>query len=159
MNLSDLIQQIPGTVTTTEMGYLDGVTSAIQTQLNSKQGSGNYATLSGTETLANKILEATTLTDGYTEEVYALSGTELNPANGSIQYKTLSGNTTFTESIADGQAVTLMLNPTTYTTTWPTATWIGSVASTAPTLVVSVYNCITFFQIAGTLYGKYEGRV
>jgi hypothetical protein len=31
-----------GTVTNTELGFLDGVTSAIQTQLNSKQSSGTY---------------------------------------------------------------------------------------------------------------------
>lgn len=31
------------TVTSTELGYLDGVTSNIQTQLNNKQASGNYA--------------------------------------------------------------------------------------------------------------------
>lgn len=105
------------------------------------------------QTLTNKTLT------GYTETVYNLSGTAIAPANGTIQYKTLSANTTFTESLADGQSVTLMLNPGTYTATWPTTTWIGSAASTAPTLVASVYNCITFFQFGGTLYGKYEGRV
>lgn len=145
----------PAAVSMTEVGYLAGVTSSIQTQLNAK----GDVTLSGTQTLTNKTLEAASLTNGYTEEVYNLTGTEINPANGSIQYKTLSGNTTFTEALADGQSVTLMLNPATYTTTWPTTTWIGSVASTAPTLVASVYNCIVFFQFGGTLYGKYEGRV
>ena len=120
-------------------------------------GSGNIVTgdvtLTGTETLTNKTFT------GYTETVYNLTGTEINPANGTIQYCTLAANRTFTESLADGQCVTLMINPATYSPTWPTTTWIGSVASTAPTLVASVYNCITFFQIGGTLYGKYEGRV
>jgi hypothetical protein len=113
----------------------------------------NYVTLTGTQTLTNKTFT------GYTETVYNLSGTSIDVANGSIQYKTLSGNTTFTEALADGQSVVLMLNPSTYTVTWPTITWIGNVASTAPTLIASVYNCITLFQIAGTVYGKYEGRV
>lgn len=108
---------------------------------------------------AGVVLDSPVINNGYTEEVYNLTGTEISAANGSIQYKTLSGNTTFTEALSDGQSVTLMLNPATYTTTWPTCTWIGSVASTAPTLVASVYNCITFFQFGGTLYGKYEGRV
>ena len=120
-------------------------------------GSGNIVTgdvtLTGTQTLTNKTFT------GYTETVYNLTGTEINPTNGTIQYKTLGANTTFTEALADGQCVTLMLNPATYTVTWPTITWIGNVASTAPTLVASVYNCITLFQIAGTVYGKYEGRV
>jgi hypothetical protein len=110
-------------------------------------------TLSGIQTLTNKTL------GNYTETVYNLTGTVIDSTNGPIQYKTLSGNTTFTESLADGQSVVLMLNPSTFTTTWPTITWIGNVASTAPTLIASVYNCITFFQINGTVYGKYEGRV
>lgn len=37
-------------VTSTELGYLDGVTSNIQTQLNGKQASGSYMTLSGNQT-------------------------------------------------------------------------------------------------------------
>lgn len=38
-------------VTNTELGYLDGVTSNIQTQLNGKQASGSYMTLSGDQTV------------------------------------------------------------------------------------------------------------
>ena len=114
---------------------------------------GTVVGTSDSQTLTNKTFT------GYTETVYNLTGTEINSANGTIQYKTLGANTTFTEALADGQCVTLMLNPATYTVTWPTITWIGNVASTAPTLVASVYNCITLFQIAGTVYGKYEGRV
>lgn len=37
-------------VTNTELGYLGGVTSNIQTQLNGKQASGSYMTLSGNQT-------------------------------------------------------------------------------------------------------------
>ena len=106
-----------------------------------------------TQTLTNKTLT------GYTETQYNLTGTDLAVSNGTVQYKTLSGNTTFTESLADGQGVILMLNPSTFAPTWPTTTWIGTVASAAPTLVASVYNCIVFFQMNGTLYGRYVGRV
>ena len=113
----------------------------------------DYVTPTGTETLTNKTLT------GYKETGYSLTGTVIDPANGSVQYKTLSANTTFTESLADGHAVTLMLNPSTYTVTWPTITWIGTTASAAPTLVASVYNCIVLFQLAGTVYGRYAGRV
>lgn len=43
------------TVSATELGYLDGVTSAVQTQINAR------ATLSGTETLTNKTLTSPAL--------------------------------------------------------------------------------------------------
>jgi DNA-binding protein YbaB len=102
---------------------------------------------------------ATQTFKGLGETQYNLTGTDIAVSNGTVQYKTLSGNTTFTESLADGQGVILMLNPATYTTTWPTTTWIGTVASTAPTLIASVYNCIVLFQMSGTLYGRYVGRV
>lgn len=45
-----------GTVDNTEFGYLDGVTSAIQTQLDSKAPSTGTVTLTGTQTLTNKSL-------------------------------------------------------------------------------------------------------
>ena len=46
----------PSTVSATELGYLDGVTSAIQTQITAKQNSSTAVTLTGTETLTNKTL-------------------------------------------------------------------------------------------------------
>ena len=90
-----------------------------------------------TQTLTNKTFT------GYTETVYTLSGTDINPANGTVQTKTLGVNTTFTESIADGQSVVLMVNPVTYTVTWPTLTWINTAGSgSAPTLKASATNTV-----------------
>ena len=133
--------------------------AAGSTYLTQENAASTYApvsttvTLAGTQTLTNKTFT------GYTETVYNLTGTDISPANGTIQYVTLAANRTFTESLADGQSVTLMINPATFAPTWPTTTWVGSVTSTAPTLVASVYNCITFFKFGGVFYGKYEGRV
>lgn len=94
----------------------------------------------------------------YTETVYALSGTAIDPANGTIQTKTLSGSTTFTESLADGQSVVLMINPSTYTVTWPTMTWINVAGSgSAPTLEASSMNVVVMWQAGGTLYGNWAG--
>lgn len=105
-------------------------------------------------TLTNKTLT------GYTETVYALSGTVIDPANGTVQTKTLAANTTFTESIADGQSVVLMLNPATYTTTWPTTSWVNAAGTaTAPTLKASVVNVVVLWQVAGTLYGNWIGSL
>lgn len=115
---------------------------------------GAYVTLTGVETVANK-----TFTN-YTETVYTLAGTDINPANGSIQSKTLSVNTTFTESIADGQSVVLMLNPSTYTTTWPTISWVNTAGTgAAPILKASAMNTIVLWQVAGTLYGNWVGSL
>jgi hypothetical protein len=110
-------------------------------------------TTTGAQTLTNKTFKS------YTETVYELVGTEIASTNGPIQYKTLTANTTFTETLTDGQSVVLMINPSTFAVTWPSITWIGKLASTPPSLVASVYNCITLFQINGIVYGKFEGRV
>ena len=44
-------------VSATELGYVDGVTSAIQTQLDTKAPSSTAATLTGTQTLTNKTID------------------------------------------------------------------------------------------------------
>jgi hypothetical protein len=43
-------------VTATELGYVDGVTSAIQTQIDAKAPTSTTTTLTGTQTLTNKTL-------------------------------------------------------------------------------------------------------
>ena len=133
-------------------------TSSTDTLTNKDLSSGtntfptSLVTLTGTQALTNKTLT------GYTETVYTLSGTDINPANGTIQTKTLAANTTFTESIADGQSVVLMLNPATYTPTWPTITWINTAGSgSAPTLKASATNVVVLWQVGGTLYGNWLG--
>ena len=114
--------------------------------------SGTVVGTSDSQTLTNKTFT------GYTETVYALSGTAIDPANGTIQTKTLSGNTTFTESLADGQSVVLMVNPSTYSVTWPTMTWINTTGSgSAPTLEASSMNVIVMWQAGSTVYGNWAG--
>ena len=115
--------------------------------------SGGAVSLNGTQTLTNKTFT------GYTETVYSLAGTEINASNGTVQYKTLAANTTFTEALADGQSVTLMVNPVTYTITWPTVTWVSATGNAAPTIKASTYNCIVMWQMQGTVYARYAGYV
>jgi hypothetical protein len=49
-------------VSATELGYVDGVTSAIQTQIDTKAPSSTAVTLTGTQTLTNKTLTSPALT-------------------------------------------------------------------------------------------------
>lgn len=51
-------QAVVSGVDDTELGYLNGVTSAIQTQLDAKAATSGNATQAGTETLTNKTLTA-----------------------------------------------------------------------------------------------------
>ena len=155
------------TLTNKTIAYASNTLTGVQAELvsgtsiktinsTSLLGSGDITTgdvtLTGTQTLTNKTFT------GYTETVYALSGTDISVSNGSIQTKTLSGNTTFTESLADGQSVVLMLDPSTYTVTWPTMTWINVAGSgAAPTLEASSTNVITMWQVGGTVYGNWAG--
>jgi hypothetical protein len=121
------------------------------TGVTSSSGTGSVV-LGTTPTLTNPTITS------YTETVYSLSGTAIDPANGTIQTKTLGANTTFTESLADGQSIVLMLNPVTYTVTWPTMTWINVAGSgSAPTLEASSMNVITMWQVGGTVYGNWSG--
>jgi hypothetical protein len=59
-------QAVVSGVDDTELGYLNGVTSAIQTQLDAKAASAGNATQAGTETLTNKTLTAPTINDAVT---------------------------------------------------------------------------------------------
>jgi hypothetical protein len=64
---------VPSAISATELGYLDGVTSAIQTQIDAKAPTSTAATLTGTQTLTNKTIDAAsnTLTG-----VVTLTGTQ-----------------------------------------------------------------------------------
>jgi len=143
----------PVDVSVTEVGYLDGVTSAIQTQLNSR------VTLTGAQTLTDKTLTAPTIIGTVVEDVYAISGTTpaLEPANGSIQTWTLTANSTPTDALVAGEGITLMVNDgISYTITWPTTTWVNN-GGLAPTLATSGYTVIALWKVSTTLYGALVG--
>ena len=120
------------------------------------------ATLTGTETLTNKTLNAAVLNDGYTEEVFAVTGTTpaLSPTNGSIQTWTLSGNSTPTAGTwASGQSLTLMVDDdTAYTIDWSSVavTWKTN-GGTAPTLNTTGFTAIQLWKVDTVIYGARVG--
>lgn len=134
-----------------ELG-IGGANYGTSGQVLASQGSGaapvwtNAATgdvtLTGTQTLTNKTIEAGTFTNGYTEEtVTANTGTAytIDLANGTVQILTLTGNCVFTFPTATaGKSFTLLLKQDatgSRTVTWPSVTnAVKWPSSTAPTI-------------------------
>ena len=101
--------------------------------------SGGDVTLTGTQTLTNKTVEAGTFTNGYTEEVATANTSTaytIDLANGSVQILTLTGNCTFTFPTATaGRSFILILKQDgtgSRTVTWPAA--VKWPSGTAPTI-------------------------
>jgi hypothetical protein len=174
-----------GSVSNTEFGYLNGVTSAIQTQLDAKQATlgNNLDLLTSTEVgyldgatagsqVASKALVADAsnqiLFVGTRETIYAISdgaSVALDPANGNWQTWTLGANRTPSWAGSNGEGLVLLINDgTAYTITWTDSsfnggagpTWLNN-AGAAPTLATSGYTAVYLFEIGGVEYGLMLG--
>ena len=106
-------------------------------------------TLTGSETLTNKTVEAGTFTNGYTEELVSASTSTaytINLANGSVQYLTLTGNCTYTfPTPAAGKSFTLVQKQDgtgSRTVTWPAS--VKWPAGTAPTITATASRADKF---------------
>jgi hypothetical protein len=151
------------TATATELNYVDGVTSAIQTQLNSKVGS----TYTGNVDITGELV-----VDSYNESYAAVTSTSnattINCENGNAFSHTLTENTTFTFSNppASGTAFTFSLeiiqdaSASGYTVTWPSS--VDWPAATAPTLTAtaSAKDVFVFYTRDGgtNWYGFVSGQ-
>ena len=107
-----------GTVTSTEIGYVDGVTSAIQTQIDTKAPLAS-PTFTGTVTLPNSTVTAAMITsDAVTQAKIA------DRAVGSTELTNLSLNaqtgTTYTLALSDAQKLVTLTTASAITLTVPT---------------------------------------
>lgn len=114
---------------------------------------GGDVTLTGTETLTNKTIEAGTFTNGYTEELVSASTSTaytISLANGSVQYLTLTGNCTYTfPTPAAGKSFTLVQKQDgtgSRTVTWPAS--VKWPAGTAPTITATASKADKFIFTA-----------
>lgn len=161
-SLSDFIVSWPATVSTTEVGYLDGVTSSIQTQLNAKASQ-----VGSDAALTRQMLQDC----GHVFVDKGNSGTTtqtLDYSAGSHQKITVTGSHTIDTSNWPpsgnlGEMVLELVNGASATITWPTINWVKSdgtvttsFASNGVTLQTSGTDWISLWTRDGgtTIYGK-----
>lgn len=130
------------TVTTAELNYVSGVTSAIQTQLDAKLSSVDLTSYTGDVSIVGELVA-----DSYNERYAAVTSTSnattVNCEQGNSFSHTLTENTTFTFSNppASGTAYTMTIeiiqdaSASGFTVTWPTS--VDWPAATAPTLTAT----------------------
>jgi len=121
-------------------------------------------TLTGTQTLTNKTIEAGTFTNGYTEEVNTANTSTaytISLADGSFQVLTLTGNATITMPTATaGRSFILLLKQDgtgSRTVTWSTVKWPGGTAPTV-TSTASKQDIYSFFADGTNWYGTTVGQ-
>ena len=129
-------------VSAVEFGYLDGVTSSIQTQLNAKLSSVDLSSYTGDVDITGELT-----VDSYNETYAAVTSTTnattVNCEAGNTFSHTLTENTTFTFSNppASGTAYTMSIEilqdagASGFTVTWPAS--VDWPAATAPTLTAT----------------------
>jgi hypothetical protein len=134
------------TATNTELNYIDGVTSAVQTQLDAKM----TPTYTGDVDITGEFLA-----DSYNETFAAVTSTDnattINCETGNVFTHALTENTTFTFSnppatgTAFGFTLKVVQDATARTITWPASVdWAGGEAPDAPASnEVNIYAFIT----------------
>jgi hypothetical protein len=165
-----------GSVSSTELGYLDGVTSAIQTQLNAKAPTANptftgtvsgvTASMVGLGNVTNESKATMFTNPAFTgtatagifrpnanqEKAVAVAASEIDLSAGNYFTKTISGTTTFTLANvpSSGTVAAFVLDLTNggsaTTNLWANITWASG---TPPTLTASGRDVLGFFTHNG----------
>lgn len=141
------------TATSTELNYVDGVTSAIQTQLNTKLSATNLA--STFETNNNNITELKQACfNGIIDDGNSSTADTIDWTTGSIHKSTLTGNCAYTFTSPTGASRIQLLIYTgagSFAVTWPAS--VKWTAGTAPTITTTASKVdIATFLWDGTNY-------
>jgi hypothetical protein len=149
------------TITTAELNYVSGVTSAIQTQINAKVG----AAYTGNVDITGEF-KADSYNESYAAVTSTAGATTINCETGNTFSHTLTQNTTFTFSnppaSGTGYSFTLKIvqSSTARTITWPASVdWAAAEAPTISTGSGEV-DVFVFFTTDGgtTFYGFTAGQ-
>jgi hypothetical protein len=163
----DALDTLLGGVSALEFGYLDGVTSAIQTQLDAKLSSVDLSAYTGDVDITGELI-VTSYNETYAAVTSTTNATTVDCEAGNSFSHTLTENTTFTFSnppvTGTSYAFTLKLvqdaSASGFTVTWPTS--VDWPAATAPTLTAtaSAVDVFVFFTHDGgtTWYGFTAGQ-
>ena len=150
------------TITTAELNYVSGVTSAIQTQINAKVG----AAYTGNVDITGEFI-ADSYNESYAAVTSTANATTINCETGNTFSHTLTEDTTFTFSnppaSGTGYSFTLKIvqDSTARAITWPAS--VDWAAATAPTISTGSgeVDVFVFFTTDGgtTFYGFTAGQV
>jgi hypothetical protein len=138
----DALDTLLGGISATEFGYLDGVTSNIQTQLDAKLSSVDLSSYTGDVDITGELI-ADSYNETYAAVTSSSNATTVDCEAGNSFSHTLTENTTFTFSNppASGTAYTMSIeiiqdaSASGYTVTWPAS--VDWPAATAPTLTAT----------------------
>jgi hypothetical protein len=146
---------VASTVTSTELGYLSGATSAIQTQLNNRLTVASAVATEFTSLTANNfIIPPTTITFAGT--------TNINFNNPGMQTVTLAGNIIFTNSgLAAGRskAIRIIGDSLTRTLSFPAWTFVGAKPTTLGADKKAFLNLVCFGTTASSVIASYAVEV
>jgi hypothetical protein len=163
----DALDTLLGGISATEFGYLDGVTSNIQTQLDAKLSSVDLSAYTGDVDITGELI-ADSYNETYAAVTSSSNATTVDCEAGNSFSHTLTENTTFTFSNppASGTAYTMSIeiiqdaSASGYTVTWPTS--VDWPAATAPTITstASAVDVFVFTTRDGgtTWYGFTAGQ-
>jgi len=141
-----------------ELNYVDGVTSAIQTQVDAKLPLAG-GTMSGETIFADQLATRPIIKD-YAETVYAggnsSTAVTLDETNGNVQTFTMTGNCTFTmpsgSGLQAGSSMTLILTQDgtgSNTGAFTSVLWAGGTAPTLTTTATTGIDILTFYTFNG----------